>query len=127
MKKFGHHAKNVGKHALQVSEFVPIPFVPPVALDLIRAAIATTEAKGGKGKLETALAQIIPALNAAGVPLPVKRINLAIDLLLDEDINSGSFEFNVGEAAEIVKGASTAKLDELAKLIAEARKAKGQK
>lgn len=124
LKKVGNALKVVGKHAVVVAGFIPIPGVPPAlqakALSLIKAGVAVAEAKGGKGKAETALAVIIPALNEAGIDLPVKKVNLLMELILDEDYQEDVFKFDTAKAAAVAKANHKKKLADIAAMLDEA-------
>lgn len=118
LKKIGKGALVVGKHAVSIAAFVPIPGVPPAlqakAISLIKAGVAVAEAKGGENKIKTARDAIIPALIEAGIHLPEKKINLLIDLILDEDYQEDVFKFDEKKAAAVAKANQEAKLAEIA-------------
>jgi hypothetical protein len=61
---------------------IPIP-----ALPLIKAGMLIAEQRGGKQKMEVALEEILPALEQAGIELPVRKVRLAIELMLDPETN----------------------------------------
>lgn len=97
----------IAKHADEALPLLQLVGVPIPGLQIIKAAMVVAEAKGGKNKVETAIAEILPALQAEGINVPIKKIRLAMELLLDQDTDGmvGEDEvwtFNVeSEAAEL--------------------------
>lgn len=61
--------------------------IPFPALPIIKAGMRIAEQRGGKQKMEVALEEIFPALEAAGIDLPVKKVRLAIELMLEPSTN----------------------------------------
>lgn len=97
-------AKNAGQ-ALPLLQLVGIP-IP--GLQIIKAAMLIAETKGGKNKVETAIEEILPALRAEGIDVPIKKIRLAMELLLDKDTDGMEGEdevwtFDVETEAEELK------------------------
>lgn len=115
--------KTLGRGALKVATFVPIPGVPPAiqgrVVQYVKAGVAIAEAKGGKDKTRTAVDSIVAALKKEGVELPEKKIKLLIELVLDSGVG-GAFAFDETRATNIAKGLGQDQIERIAALIEEA-------
>ena len=56
-------------------------------LSVIQLGMRIAQERGGKDKMEIALAEILPALRKDGVDLPIKDIKLAIEILHNKATN----------------------------------------
>lgn len=114
-KGFAAAGKGVGKAGVFIAKnadealpLLQLVGVPIPGLQIIKAAMVVAEAKGGKNKVETAIEEILPALRAEGINIPVKKIRLAMELLLDQDTDGMTGEdevwtFDVEAEAEELK------------------------
>ncbi len=120
--------KGLGKGAIKVASFVPIPGLKPHvqarALSLIRAGVAVAEAEGGKDKAVAAVETILPVLKDAGIDLPVKKIKLLVELLLDSDVG-GDLAFDETRAANIAKALGPNDIRRIAEKIDASMEARG--
>jgi len=83
-KKIGKGAWKGAKVGMPIASMIGLP-IP--ALPLIVAGMKVAEQRGDKEKMEVALQEILPALDKAGIDLPIKKVRLAIELMLNDETN----------------------------------------
>ena len=91
-KSWLKHLWTGAKIANTVTKFIPIIGLPSQVIDILRGTIAVVEARGGKAKAKKAILLALPLLKDAGLSIPVKKLHLGVELLLDPDV-VGAFDY----------------------------------
>jgi hypothetical protein len=92
-KSWLKHVWTGAKIANTVTKFIPIIGLPSQVIDILRGTIAVVEARGGKAKAKKAILLALPLLKDLGLDkIPVKKLHLGVELLLDPDV-AGDFDY----------------------------------